>query len=457
MKKYLILIISLIILTSCSTNQTTEPQAADNWEWVVQLGITNEVRVFDMVSDKSGNSYITGFFNGTESNPAVFGEFKLISDAYCAFVAKIDDKGKVLWVDSVSSYAIGIDLCMDNNNNLYSQIQHGQSGRPEKISFIKFDQSGNKIWTKEINTADYWSQDLDEPLGKIRVDGLNNLYYMGGNDDVEKTLIKYNTDGNILMTKSVPLSHPDYYDFEVDSIGNIYYSTTYSNSVSVDSLTVSSSVGKGIAMIKYDVNGNLKYMKNLFINRYGMRNIKLKKIDYYSQTDSSQTLYITGSNLSEMYTDPDNMFNTIPFFGGFDGSSVFIASIVAKSKKAYVARTSGFKADYIDQVEYNQNLYFSARSTDYGVLNYNVNFEPGIIFGSVYLYTTSGFPGGTYKIYENINSNKIAGKSFINVVNGNSLVVGGNFKDNIIIGNTTLTTSSPFYYGSFVAKNKKSL
>ena len=69
--------------------------ADGNFLWVVQAGGPDWDYGYGIATDGSGNSIVTGYFQGT----ATFGDTTLTSaGAYNIFIAKIDFNGNFLWV-----------------------------------------------------------------------------------------------------------------------------------------------------------------------------------------------------------------------------------------------------------------------------------------------------------------------------------------------------------------------
>lgn len=74
-----------------------KPEAAPTFEWAISAGGTLHDKTRGMALDAEGNVLLTGEFTGT----ATFGEHSLTSvGAMDFFVAKVDSRGKFLWVRS---------------------------------------------------------------------------------------------------------------------------------------------------------------------------------------------------------------------------------------------------------------------------------------------------------------------------------------------------------------------
>lgn len=161
---------------------------AGNPVWAVQAGGAGVDRANAIASDNSGNTYITGYFQGN----ATFGSINVSGSGWEAYAAKIDVNGNFDWVTTFggSFGDIGHDIAVDPSGNvivtgeykgtatfgpdvLNSQINTG-SGNPSYDVFItKLDNNGNFLWTEDGN-----ANEDDRGLG-VTTDALGNIYVMG--------------------------------------------------------------------------------------------------------------------------------------------------------------------------------------------------------------------------------------------------------------------------------------
>jgi hypothetical protein len=203
--------------------------ANGNVLWVVQPGDSlSDSYTTSITVDASGNSIITGEFNGTIN----FGNYTLSSVYYnnTFFIAKYDPSGNVLWAQgsnyqSASSYAEGYSVTTDKNNNIYvggtfsdtikignyvltSWAQYTYAYAP---FLAKFDANGNVLWAKttsSINTG-------NTSTVAVTADNKGNAYLTGNFADVvtfgsyhlvslnvpSAFLVKYSGSGNVLWAK----------------------------------------------------------------------------------------------------------------------------------------------------------------------------------------------------------------------------------------------------------------
>jgi len=89
-----------------------------NWLWAKQAGGTGHDYGLSIAVDANGNSYVTGYFDGS----ATFGTTTLISSGEDdIFVAKIDPNGNWLWAKKAggTSWDYGCGIAVDANGNSY--------------------------------------------------------------------------------------------------------------------------------------------------------------------------------------------------------------------------------------------------------------------------------------------------------------------------------------------------
>lgn len=123
-------------------------------EWVKQFGGTGPAAAQDIVTDASGNSYVTGYFSGQVG----FGGTTLTSNgAVDAFVAKYNNTGTTVWIRQIScstyETAKGTGITLDAAGNVWAtgyyngnQLQIGTLTLPrtgtEDAFIVKFSASG---------------------------------------------------------------------------------------------------------------------------------------------------------------------------------------------------------------------------------------------------------------------------------------------------------------------------
>ena len=148
--------------------------ASGKKHWTKQFGTPMGDRGMAVATDISGNIYVTGFSGGDlEGNiNAGMGDI---------FLAKYDSSGNKLWTRHLGSkdYDCARGVVIDGSGNIYlaGYTEDGLDGNTNAgsvdIFLVKYDSSGNKLWTKQFGTESY-----DFGAG-VAIDGSGNIYVTG--------------------------------------------------------------------------------------------------------------------------------------------------------------------------------------------------------------------------------------------------------------------------------------
>ncbi|MEI6683848.1 MAG: hypothetical protein WCO44_14550 [Bacteroidota bacterium] len=138
-------------------NPGQELLSRDNaWDMAIKSGIKKASNVQNLVFDKMGNFYVTGYFSGT-INIGPFSAQGFV-DAQSYIVAKMNQHGKLLWADHVkcTDNAVGLSMELDHAGNLYvagsyqGTMAEMRSGKNSDVFIIKYSPTGERYW---INNA----------------------------------------------------------------------------------------------------------------------------------------------------------------------------------------------------------------------------------------------------------------------------------------------------------------
>jgi|GEM_PF-1077339 len=143
-------------------------------QWVKQFGSSGDDQVNDLVLDRNGNVYLTGYTNGklVVTNAG-------ISDAW---LTKYDTNGGQQWLKQFGSsgFDIPYDLALDNNNNIYlagstsgvlGEINAGAG--TSDIWLGKYDINGNQTWLRQFGSVGW------DAAYTVDLDSSSNIYLTG--------------------------------------------------------------------------------------------------------------------------------------------------------------------------------------------------------------------------------------------------------------------------------------
>ena len=193
--------------------------------WTRQIGTSSHDYSYSVAVDASGNAYISGYTEGDLGGPSA-GH----SDA---FLIKFDSSGNELWTRQIGTSAddVSHSVAVDASGNAYiSGYTHGDLGGPSaggSDAFLsKFDAAGNQRWTTQIGMGS------NDGSNSVAVDASGDVYITGetagdlggpnaGSNDA--FLIKFYPDGDELWTRQIGTSVDDYsFSVAVDASGNVY-------------------------------------------------------------------------------------------------------------------------------------------------------------------------------------------------------------------------------------------
>ena len=182
------------------------------FQWAIKAGGTGPDRALAIETDDAGNSYITGYFQGT----ANFGSQTLTSaGAQDVFVAKYDTDGQLIWVTSAGGANADIANAVD------------------------FDSNGNVVITGEFSgTATFGSETLTSQGGSIDV--FTAKLNASGEFDWAKKGSAHATDRGI--------------DVAFDPSGNVIVTGQFTDTITFDNTHINNTYNS-IFIVKYSSSG----------------------------------------------------------------------------------------------------------------------------------------------------------------------------------------------------------
>lgn len=298
----------------------TKYSPAGNLMWSRQANGYFSRIIFGVVTDSSGNIYVSGDFSDT----ATFGNTKLIAadtlhgSQYLGtdiFVAKYDKNGNFIWAKQFGGKYVdrALRITADRHNHLYIAGEFASEGASPPLyasatfgnititchgagdAYVaKLDTAGNVIWVKGMggklgNTAFGLASDADDNIfisGNVaspaHFDSLQLNFSTGGGT----FLAKYDSSGHALWVRGATGNLNVLYGgaVAVDSKGNSYTtSLIYGNPAYFGSTTV---VGDDAIIAKYNSSGVLQWAKPAGDNNDDEATNII--------TDASCNIYVTG-------------------------------------------------------------------------------------------------------------------------------------------------------------------
>ena len=214
--------------------------------------------VVDMVTDKAGNVYITGYI--VYSNPNQ--DF---------FTLKYNSTGLRQWVKIYNGSYGGSDrassLRLDKQGNVYVLGESQNVYGSPVYTIVKYSNSGEQLWVREYINED----SLFSIPRNFAIDDSSNVI-VTGYAHTDWTTVKFNTDGVFQWKRyhgGTANQSDSPYSIATDKNCNIYVTGQISDTGST----------KGTPVVKYDKYGNLKWAKKFTGGGKG-RKIMLDRNDY---------------------------------------------------------------------------------------------------------------------------------------------------------------------------------
>ena len=442
MKKTIFTILILLLPTSLSA------------QWAIKMGGTNTDQGKSMVVDESGNTYITGNFQGTADFDPGNGIYNLISNgAVDIYLAKYAPDGSFIWAKNIGGVNIDVanSIAIDGSGNLiitgyfrstvdfdpgngtYNLSSIGQ----DDVFFAKYSPDGSLIWAKSFGGTSY-------DIGKsIFVDGSGNIYITGyfeatadfdpgpgthtiinnsGGRDIY--IAKYASDGSFIWANGFGNTPWDFGNsIAADGNGNSYITGVFEGTVDFDPgagiHNLTSNGSADIFFAKYSSDGSFIWAAN-----FGGTSS-----DYGESVfiDGSGNLYITGGFQGTADFDPSGVTQNLTSAGNLD---IFFAKYSSDGSLIWANRVGGTDSDFGSSlvVDGNGNSYITGAFRD------TVDFDHGsgtsnlISNGNYDIFFAKYAPNGNFIWANGMGGTSIDQGNSIAIDESGNIFVAGNFK-----------------------------
>lgn len=255
--------------------------------WAKQAGGNLFDQGQGIVTNQANDIFITGYFMST----ATFSSTTIPADGHRAiFLAKYDSNGDLSWVRKASGPGIdeSYDVTLDSSGNVivtgrfestvtFSTTMLTSKGGSD-IFVAKYNSNGGFLWARQISSLsndDYGYSVATNPSNDVFVTGTFGLTATIEGGGITKTLIsagsedifvvKYDTNGQPQWAKQAGgiNSFDRGYDIIVDQAGNSYVLGLFQGIATFDSIQLTSAGGIDMFIAKYDINGNLTWIKQV--------------------------------------------------------------------------------------------------------------------------------------------------------------------------------------------------
>lgn len=427
-------------------------QSPKVWEWAKCIAANGTDKSYGFVTDKSGNTYITGSFKDSMD----LGTRKIGSNGYLdVFLLKYNTKGELEWArqaggtDADEAYGIAIDKSGDvfitgyfSSNAMFSDIQ--LTSNSDRDFFVaKYNSNGEALWVKKGEGAmdNFGTAITIDNSGNALVTGVFNgsvlwRYKKFKSQSGENIfLIKYNNDGKLIWARTGGGNLSDRPTALIcDSRDNCYLVTDYEGNATFDGKRAASRNKSNVLIAKYDIEGNTLWVKRVCFST-GISHASSIALD------GSGDIYLAG------------YFSGITFFANkslknLESHDLFLAKLNSNGNLKWVTQTGGtgdqsarsivldkkgniyLAGEYNATFTYDANNIRSLDNWDIYVLKYNSNGK--LIDGDM-------LPG--------IGYNKASG---ISIDEYSNIYLAGYFSKSLTVGSTNLFS----YNGNFIAKLK---
>ncbi len=316
--------------------------ATGNVLWAKRAGGNGGEVSTSIVTDASGNVYVTGFFTSASTT---FGAITLtnannLGMFWDILFVKYAPNGTVLWAKSAggTSDDYVTSVASDVSGNVYvtgyfqsTTITFGSTTLNNAgfrdIFIVKYDTSGTVLWAKSAGVT------VDDMGLSVSTDASGNIYVTGAfqsptitfgtttltnadntGNSWDMFVVKYEATGNVLWAKRAGVTGNDYGTcVATDASGNVYVTGSFDSPTITFGTNTLTNVGyEDIFIAKYDAAGTVLWATSSGSTTYDRA--------YSIATDTIGNAYVTGC-----FDSPTITFGTNIITNAGIGQDMFIA------------------------------------------------------------------------------------------------------------------------------------
>ncbi len=265
-----------------------------HFEWAKKLGSVSDDQGNSIAVDSAGNVITTGFFGG----PADFdpGPGMYILDSGGLFISKLDASGNFIWAKNIGKETAGMAVVTDKSGNIYitgyfyntvdfdpgDGINNLTSAGEGDIFVLKLDNDGNFVWARSMGGPS------NQGGFSVAVDKSGNVYTTGilletadfdpnagkhilsaaNSFSVDVFVSKLDAHGNFVWAKNMGgTTNTRGNSIAVDALGNVYTTGFFSRVADFDpgpgAFDLIASNFDDVFISKLDSVGNFVWAKNI--------------------------------------------------------------------------------------------------------------------------------------------------------------------------------------------------
>jgi hypothetical protein len=383
----------------------TKFDLSGNFIWARNMGGTANDYGYSIVTDDTGNVYITGYFEGTcdfDPGAATYNLSALgIADI---FVCKLSPAGDLVWATRIGSSGSDQGLAIDHGSaNIYITGNYSNTvdfdpgaginnltTASSSVFVLCLNTDGIFNWAKSLGGANPNSISVDHSGNVITTGyhvggdfdpgpGVFNLPFVGNSDCF---VSKLNSSGDFVWAANLAGAGTDEgYEVTTDLYGNVYVTGYFESTADFDpgpgNFNLVSGAERDLFVVKLDSTAQMIWAIKAGAEGYEAGRGII--------TDLSGNVYVTGSYQSTVDFDPDTSSYELTSVGQND---IFILKLNPNGTFNWLQSMGG------TQTEWGEHILLDNAGGIYttGSFQYICDFEPGI-------GTTNANSNGSYDVF----------------------------------------------------------